>query len=83
MSMDCTTVMASMASLLYVVIDQSKSGKEITEDTSVSLDLTCKILSLFHHHEKEKPIRPMGCEKYFINCNIIPTARWKTSSGMM
>ena len=77
MSMDCTTVMASMASLLYVVIDQSKSGKEIT------LDLTCKILSLFHHHEKEKPIRPMGCEKYFINCNIIPTARWKTSSGMM
>jgi len=51
-AMHCTTVMAS---LIYVLRDRSKLGKERTEDTSVSLDLTCNIFALFHHPEKQKP----------------------------
>jgi len=44
-----------MVSLMYVLRDRSKSGKERIEDISVSLDLTCNIFALFHHPEKQKP----------------------------
>jgi hypothetical protein len=59
-------------------------NKIMTDPSDVEAHPTC-LINIFTgmHARKEKPIRPMGCEKHFINCNIIPTARRKTSSGMM